>query len=219
MNGCIILLYTHLAHSKCIKKVATFFYQGSHTGQEVIFDLFFCFPTFENLTELVKKRIGVVNEMVATLRLFSLLWLNLLLYTWIYAQIILFFVQNIDMQTLISDNLDKIGALCQAYNVKSLFAFGSVCTDKFNEKSDIDLLVSFNQMAFGDYADSYFELADQFEHLFNRPVDLVTDKSLSNPYFITSVNQTKTLLYWSWSKKNSFWHQRIDQVNWRISWR
>jgi hypothetical protein len=47
--ACIILLYTHLAHSKCIKKVATLFYQGSHTGQEVIFDLFFCFPTFENL--------------------------------------------------------------------------------------------------------------------------------------------------------------------------
>ncbi|MCE1198451.1 MAG: nucleotidyltransferase domain-containing protein [Marinilabiliales bacterium] len=101
------------------------------------------------------------------------------------------------MQTVISDNLEQIGALCKAYHVKSLFAFGSVCTDRFNEKSDIDLLVSFNQMAFGDYADSYFELADQFEKLFNRPVDLVTDKSLSNPYFITSVNQTKTLLYGS----------------------
>ncbi len=29
--------------------VATLCYQGSKTGQEVIFDLFFCFPTFENL--------------------------------------------------------------------------------------------------------------------------------------------------------------------------
>jgi hypothetical protein len=27
---------------------------------------------------------------------------------------------------------------------------------------------------------------------------LVTDKSLSNPYFIDSVNQTKTLLYGNW---------------------
>ena len=40
-----------------------------------------------------------------------------------------------------------------------------------------------------------FDLADKFENLFQRPVDLVTDKSLSNPYFINSVNQTKTLLY------------------------
>ena len=99
------------------------------------------------------------------------------------------------MQRLLSDNIDKIKALCMAHNVKTLFAFGSVCTDKFNSKSDIDLLISFKPMDYGDYADTYFDLADKFEHLFQRPVDLVTDKSLSNPYFINSVNQTKTLIY------------------------
>jgi hypothetical protein len=31
--------------------------------------------------------------------------------------------------------------------------------------------------------------------LFSRPVDLVTEKSLSNPFFIESLNQTKTLIY------------------------
>jgi len=82
-----------------------------------------------------------------------------------------------------------------AYNVKSLFAFGSVCTDNFNDQSDIDLIISFYPMDFGDYADSYFELAEQFEKLFKRPVDLVTEKSLKNPFFITAINQTKTLIY------------------------
>ena len=99
------------------------------------------------------------------------------------------------MQRLLTDNLDKIKALCMAHNVKSLFAFGSVCTERFNENSDIDLLIAFNPMDYGDYADTYFDLADRFESLFQRPVDLVTDKSLKNPYFIDSVNQTKTLLY------------------------
>jgi predicted nucleotidyltransferase len=99
------------------------------------------------------------------------------------------------MQKLISDNLDKIEALCTAYNVKALFVFGSVCTDRFNEKSDIDLLISFKQMDYGDYADTYFNLADKFEELFHRPVDLVTENSLSNPYLIESINQTKTLIY------------------------
>ncbi|MDD4190258.1 MAG: nucleotidyltransferase domain-containing protein [Mangrovibacterium sp.] len=99
------------------------------------------------------------------------------------------------MQRLLLDKIDKVKALCMAYNVRTLFAFGSVCTDRFNEKSDIDLLISFNPMDYGDYADTYFELADKFENLFQRPVDLVTDKSLSNPYFIASINQTKTLLY------------------------
>lgn len=99
------------------------------------------------------------------------------------------------MQTIIQENIDKITALCQLYKVKSLYAFGSVCNDKFNPKSDIDLLISFNTMDYGDYADAYFTLADKFEELFQRPVDLITDKSLSNPYFIDSLNQTKTLIY------------------------
>lgn len=101
------------------------------------------------------------------------------------------------MQRLITDNMDKIKTLCIMHNVRSLFAFGSVCTDKFNDSSDIDLLISFMPMDFGDYADTYFVLADKFEDLFQRPVDLVTDKSLSNPYFIDSINQTKTLIYGS----------------------
>jgi uncharacterized protein len=99
------------------------------------------------------------------------------------------------MQRIIEDNKDKINALCRSYNVKSLFAFGSVCTDKFNDHSDIDLLIAFNPMDYGDYADAYFNMAEELEKLFRRPVDLITDKSLSNPYFIKSLNKTKALIY------------------------
>ena len=99
------------------------------------------------------------------------------------------------MQKLLVERIEEIKALCITYNVKSLFAFGSVCTDKFNEESDVDLLIAFNTMEYGEYADTYFELAEKFENLLHRPVDLVTDKSLSNPYFIESINQTKTLIY------------------------
>ena len=99
------------------------------------------------------------------------------------------------MQKLITDNLDRITALCQTHNVKALFAFGSVCTDKFNKSSDIDLLISFYAMDYADYADTYFDLADKFELLFQRPVDLVTEKSLSNPYFIDSLNKKKPIVW------------------------
>jgi len=74
------------------------------------------------------------------------------------------------MQRIIEDNRDQINALCRLYNVKSLFAFGSVCTDKFNDHSDIDLLIAFNSMEFGDYADAYFNIAEELENIFNRPV-------------------------------------------------
>jgi uncharacterized protein len=99
------------------------------------------------------------------------------------------------MQNILTNNMDKIRALCLRHNVKSLFAFGSVCTDKFTESSDIDLLITFNSMDHSDYADNYFDIADGFENVFKRPVDLVTEKSLKNPYFIKSVNKTKTLIY------------------------
>ncbi len=99
------------------------------------------------------------------------------------------------MHRLLIDNIDKINAICVSHHVKSLFAFGSICTDKFTDNSDIDLLISFYPMDYSDYADSYFNLVDKLENLFHRPVDLVTDKSLSNPYFIDSVNKTKTLIY------------------------
>ena len=99
------------------------------------------------------------------------------------------------MDNIITKNIAKIKAVCVKQKIKSLFAFGSVCTDKFNDQSDVDLLVAFEQMDFGEYADNYFQTADLFEKIFHRRVDLVTEKSLRNPYFIQSVNQTKTLLY------------------------
>lgn len=99
------------------------------------------------------------------------------------------------MNKILRENIYKIKVLCASHNVKTLFAFGSVCTDDFDDSSDIDLLISFNPMDYVDYADNYFLIADKFEEIFNRPVDLITDKSLSNPFFIDSVNQTKTQIY------------------------
>ena len=99
------------------------------------------------------------------------------------------------MQKILVDNMAHLRALCIEYNVKSLHAFGSVCTENFNENSDIDFLISFKPMDYGDYADAYFELVDKLELVLERPVDLVTDKSLGNPYFIESINHTKTPIY------------------------
>ncbi len=99
------------------------------------------------------------------------------------------------MIAILNDNLGRINETCLRHNVKSLHAFGSVCSDQFNSSSDIDLLISFHAMDYGDYADSYFSIADELESIFERRVDLITDKSLSNPYFIESLNATKTCLY------------------------
>jgi uncharacterized protein len=99
------------------------------------------------------------------------------------------------MNKIIIDKTDELIKLCHLYSVKSMYAFGSVCTDKFNEESDIDLLISFEALTIEQYTDNYFDLHYQLEELFRRDIDLITDNSLSNPYFIQGVEQTKELIY------------------------
>ena len=100
-----------------------------------------------------------------------------------------------NVHRIIMDNIQHIRKICEQQHVRSLFAFGSVCSDRFTDTSDIDLLISFMPLDYGDYADNYFKTADLLEKVFQRPVDLITDKSLKNPYFIESINETKVLLY------------------------
>jgi uncharacterized protein len=99
------------------------------------------------------------------------------------------------MQELIKDKLEELKRLCQDYDVKTMHVFGSVCTEKFNDKSDIDILISFKDITIEKYTDNYFDLHYKLEELFNRKIDLLTENSLSNPYFIESVEETKQLLY------------------------
>ncbi len=99
------------------------------------------------------------------------------------------------MQRLIQDKLDELKLLCQNYDVKAMYVFGSVCTEKFSEDSDIDLLISFKEISIEKYTDNYFELHYKLEKLFNRKIDLLTENSLSNRYFIESIEETKQLLY------------------------
>lgn len=91
--------------------------------------------------------------------------------------------------------LPKIIALCKKHKVKKLFAFGSVLTNRFTDKSDIDLLVDFDYVSLEDYADNYFDLKYALENLFSREVDLLEDKAIRNPYLKENVDATKIQLY------------------------
>lgn len=100
------------------------------------------------------------------------------------------------MNPIIQNQLGSIKALCRQYKVKSLYSFGSVNTPKFTDKSDIDLLIDFDSgISVEDYTDNYFSLREKFSQLFNRDIDLVTRRSLSNPFFINDVEQSKLLIY------------------------
>ena len=100
---------------------------------------------------------------------------------------------------LIELNLEKIYELCRKYKVKTLSVFGSILTDRFNDDSDVDLLVNFlpydpDSLEF-DYVSNYIDLAESLETLFGRKVDLVVESGLRNKYFIANLNRTKQLIY------------------------
>ncbi len=99
------------------------------------------------------------------------------------------------MLNLITNKLQELHSLCVKYDIKTAYLFGSATSLDFNEGSDIDILISFKDISIEKYTDNYFELHTELEKLFNRKVDLNTERSLSNPYFIKSVQETKQLLY------------------------
>lgn len=81
------------------------------------------------------------------------------------------------------------------HKVKSLYAFGSVLTDRFNKESDIDLIVDFSNIAVEEYADNYFDFKFALQDMLKRPIDLLEEKAIKNPYFIQSIHQQRQLVY------------------------
>ena len=90
---------------------------------------------------------------------------------------------------------NEISNLCLQNKVRTLFVFGSVLTEQFNEKSDIDLVVDIDSNDPFDYADRYFNLKFALQDLFQRPIDLLENKAIKNPYFQQKINYSKSLIY------------------------
>ena len=59
----------------------------------------------------------------------------------------------------------------------------------------LDKLKLLTEICKAHHVKELFALAEKLENLFDRKVDLITVNSLSNPYFIKSLEKTKTELY------------------------
>lgn len=99
------------------------------------------------------------------------------------------------MLDLVENKKLELQRLCEKYDINTMYLFGSATSNAFNDSSDIDILISFKEIPFEKYTDNFFDLHVELERLFNRKVDLLTERSLSNPYFIQSIEKTKQLLY------------------------
>lgn len=96
---------------------------------------------------------------------------------------------------LVERNTDKLIELCLRHKVGQLYLFGSVLTNQFNESSDIDFLVQFNDVDILEYFDNYMDFKEQLEALFGRSVDLVENQAIRNPVFRRIIDREKQLIY------------------------
>jgi hypothetical protein len=100
------------------------------------------------------------------------------------------------MIDIITTRLPEIAALCRHYGVRRLDLFGSAATGEFDpETSDLDFVATFADTHLPGYASRYLDFADALEALFGRPVDLLTENMIGNPYFRQSVEEARQPVY------------------------
>jgi predicted nucleotidyltransferase len=100
------------------------------------------------------------------------------------------------MHPFLTKHLPFIEQLCQKYKVSKLYVFGSLVNGRFNERSsDADFVVAFESLSNRSLAQNYLNLMVDLSELLERPVDLLLDEPIENPYFKEELEETKLLIY------------------------
>lgn len=97
----------------------------------------------------------------------------------------------------IESHLPAISALCREFGVERLEIFGSSVSERFDaRRSDVDLIVKFaDSPGNGSLAERYVALCEALEALLQRPVDMMTDHPIENPYLNQAIVQTRRTIY------------------------
>src|SRR5262245_9692461 len=102
------------------------------------------------------------------------------------------------MVAVVTENLDKIVALCAQMQVESLYLFGSAVHEpEFTADSDLDFLLRYKKNHEGLPLDpfDYFDLLFSLEEITGRKVDLVVADGIKNPFFLEQVEKEKIRIY------------------------
>jgi hypothetical protein len=95
----------------------------------------------------------------------------------------------------ILENIDVINELCNRHKVRRLYLFGSILSDTFNQSSDIDMLIEFEDIELLQYFDNYMDFKESLENLLQREIDLVENQAVRNPVFRKILDREKKLIY------------------------
>jgi hypothetical protein len=100
------------------------------------------------------------------------------------------------MPPLVTDRQQAIADLCRRAHARRLDLFGSAVRADFDpDHSDLDFVVVFEDLAPVELADAFFTLKEGLEGLFGRPVDLVVERAIRNPYFRARVDRERRAVH------------------------
>ena len=89
---------------------------------------------------------------------------------------------------------DHIAGFCRRWKIREMSLFGSVVREDFRADSDIDILVSFESGS-GWSSFDLVTMREELVTLLGRPVDLVEEAALRNPYRRSAILKAKQILY------------------------
>ena len=98
------------------------------------------------------------------------------------------------MSALVLPSTQQLAALCSRWRIRELSLFGSQARDEATPDSDVDLLVEYEPTADWSLLDTA-RLRTELAELFGRPVDLVRERNVTNPYRLASIRRDRRRLY------------------------
>ena len=91
----------------------------------------------------------------------------------------------------------EMPSICEKYRIAYVDAFGSIARSEQNEASDIDLIIEFTEPRRERISSRFFGFLHDVEDRFHHKVDLLTEKSLRNPFLKEKVNKDRVRIYGS----------------------
>ena len=98
------------------------------------------------------------------------------------------------MSEFVAPPPDRLAALCRRWKISKLSLFGSQARGEGRADSDVDLLVEYEPEADWSLLD-VARLHREFADLFGRPVDLVRERNITNPYRLATIKRDRRPLY------------------------
>lgn len=99
------------------------------------------------------------------------------------------------MHALVASRREALAEVCRRFGVQRLEVFGSAAAGGFDpERSDVDLIVEIGKSD-ADPLEEYFGLKTELEAVLERPVDLLVEGSVRNPFILAGIEASREIVY------------------------